>query len=153
MSDGSRKIDRELAAKRAGLQRLLRELGDLLDDIAEADVDACWYQPAVPIDGVPDRVEQLACELRTLFDMEEDERHLSALSRYRPELRDRFEQLNAEHAEMLDQLEQLYELAGSSGRPGSTRDDIEHHYRGLERRLASHRRDEELLLAQAGWPT
>jgi hypothetical protein len=153
MSDASRKIDRELAARRSVLQRLLGELGELLNDIAEADADACWYQPAVPVDVVPDRLDQLGDVLRKLFDLEEDERHLSALFRSQPELRDRFEELNEEHAVLLEQLEHLYELSGTSIRPGSTWDDIEHHYRGLERRLASHRRDEECLLAQAGWPT
>jgi hypothetical protein len=153
MSDRSRRIARELAVKRAVLQQLLGELRELLDDIAEADADACWYQPAIPVDGVPHRLERLACEVRTMFDLEEDERHLAALSQYRPDLRDRFEQLNGEHAELLDQLDELYELAGSSVRPGSTWNDIEHHYLGFERRLASHRQDEEHLLAQAGWPS
>jgi DNA repair exonuclease SbcCD ATPase subunit len=151
MGERIRRIDRELAARRAVLRRLLNELGELLDAIAEADADACYYYPAVPIEDVPKRVGRLASEMRRMFDLEEDERHLSALSQGRPELRDRFEQLNAEHVDLLDQLEELYELAGSSVRPGSTWDDIEHYYRGWEQRLASHRRDEESLLAQAGW--
>ena len=150
MSERSRKIDRELAARRAALQQLLAELSDMLDEIEDADTDySCSL--AIPVEGVPTRLARLTSEVRNMFDLEEDELHLDALSQWRPDLRERFEQLNAEHADLLEQLDELYELAGSSVRPGSTWNDIEHHYRGFERRLASHRRDEEHLLAQAGW--
>ncbi len=152
MSDKSHRIDRELAALRSALHELLCKLGTLLEDIAEADVDEFCYQPAVPIEDVPQILHELACKLRDLFDLEEDERHLSALSQHRPELRVRFEELNAEHPQLLDQLEYLHELAGTSTCPTSTWDDIDHHYRGLERRLIDHRRNEELILAQAGSP-
>ncbi len=150
MSDRSRRICRELAAKRAELQESLDEIRELLDDIADADADDSWCRPAVPVADIPRRMEQLARKIRRLFDLEEDERYLTALSRRRPELRNRFEELNAEHSELLELVEQLYELAGSSVRPASTWDDIELHYLGFERRLANHRQGEEELLALAG---
>lgn len=152
MDNKSQRIDRELAALRTALHELLRQLGALLEDIAEADVDEHYRQPAVPIESVPQMLNELACNLRNLFDLEEDERHLTALSQSRPELRVRFEALNAEHSELLDQLDQLHELAGTTICPASTWDDIDHQYRGLERRLVDHRRNEEQLLAQAGRP-
>lgn len=150
VSNKSQRIDRELAALRTALHELLRELGTLLEDIAEADVDEPCYQPAVPTEDVPQILNELAGKLRDLFELEEDERHLSALSQHRPELRVRFEELNAEHPELLDQLDHLHELAGTTICPASTWDDIDHHYRGLERRIIDHRRNEEHLLAQAG---
>ena len=151
MSDRSRRMCRELAARHASLQELLGETRELLDDIAEAEADASWCQPAMPVDDVSNRMEQLVNAARHAFDLEEDERCLAALSRSQPELRDRFEQLNSEHAELLDLLEELYELAGSSVRPTSTWDDIEMRYLGFQRRLANHRQGEEELLALAGW--
>jgi hypothetical protein len=152
MSNKNQRIDRELAALRAALHDLLCKLGALLEDIAEADVDEPYHQPAIPIEDVPQMLNELACKLRNLFDLEEDERHLAALSHSRPELRVRFEALNAEHPQLLDQLDHLHELAGTTICPASTWDDIDHQYRGLEHRLVNHRRNEEQLLAQAGWP-
>jgi Zn-dependent oligopeptidase len=152
MSDRSRRVCREVAARHAELQELLDQIRELLDDIAEAEADASWYQPAVPVDGVPDRLEDVARKIRQLFELEEDERYLAALSRSRPELRDSFERLNAEHPAILERLEELYELAGSSVCPTSTWDDVESHFLGFERRLSCHRKDELQLLSQAGWP-
>jgi len=143
-------VRRKVTSKRDQVRQLLREIEDLLDDIADADADASWYSPALPTDAVPDRLADLGRHLRQMFGYEEDDEYLADLLSARPGLRDEIARLHDEHGRLLALLEDVCELAGSPTEPGSTWNDVESHYRDFTRELAGHYRDEDALLEHAG---
>ena len=57
-----------------------------------------------------------------------------------PELQDELEGLHGEHSQLLELLEQIRELAGSSVRPASTWDDVESRFHRFQRALSHHQR-------------
>ncbi len=150
MCRDSQQVQRQLRGRQEQLQQQLAEIRDLLDEIASAEADVSWWCPTVPIDDVPCRLAELARHVRRLFDLEEDEQYLTDFFRHQPEVRDRLRQLHAEHDELLELLDELCELSGTSLQPASSWRDIELHYLCFERRLTVHQRDEHALHANAG---
>ncbi len=150
MSRDSQRVQCLLRGKQEHLQQQLAEIRDLLEEIASAEADVSWWCPTVPTDNVPDRLGELAHLVRRLFDLEEDERYLEDYFRHQPEVRDGLRRLHAEHDQLLELLEELCELSGTSLQPGSSWRDIELHYRCFERRLAVHQQDENALCEKAG---
>lgn len=138
----------EVASQRGQVSRLLRDVEQLLDDIADADADASWFAPAMPTDAVPDRLADLASQLQHMFVLEEDTEYLSELFPTKPGLRREFQRLHEDHGRLLDLLEEVSELAGSSTEVGSTWDDIESRYRCFARELKGHQRSEDAVLAR-----
>lgn len=137
---------REFLRQRAQVERLLGHLAELLEDIADAEADASWRAPAVPIDAVPDRVADLCARLRTLFFLEETDDALAEVAAMQPTLRDQLEGLHGEHPQLLELLEQIQELAGSSVRPASTWDDVESQFHRFQHALSHHQqRHDELV--------
>jgi hypothetical protein len=131
---------RELHVQRDQIERLLGQLAELLEDIADADTDSSWGWSAVPADAVPDRVADLCGRLQTLFFLEETDDALVELVEMQPELRDELEGLHEEHPRLLGLLEEVRELAGSSVRPASTWDDVESRFHRFQRALSGHQR-------------
>ena len=131
---------REFLRQRDQVERLLGNLAELLEDIADAEADASWGLPAMPADAVSDRVADLCARLRTLFFLEETDDALAELMALEPTLREELEDLFGEHPQLLELLEQIQELAGSSVRPASTWDDVETHFHRFQRALCSHQR-------------
>lgn len=131
---------REFLRQRDQVDRLLGNLAELLEDIAEAETDASWRAPAVPTDAVPDRVADLCGRLRTLFFLEETDDALARLLRMQPTLREELEGLYGEHPQLLELLEQIQEVAGSSVSPASTWDDVELRFHRFQRALCRHQR-------------
>ncbi len=138
----------EVASQRGQVSRLLRDVEQLLDDIADADVDASWFAPAMPTEAVPDRLADLASNLQHMFVLEEDTEYLGELFPSQPGLRREFRRLHEDHGRLLDLLEEVSELAGSSTEVGSTWDDVESHYRGFARELKGHQKSEDAVLAR-----
>ncbi len=135
----------ELRSHRDQVQRQLDQLAELLEDIADADVDSSWGWSAVPTDAVPDRVADLCGRLQTLFFLEETDGALTDLLEEQPELRDAVEDLHDEHPRLLSLLEEIGELSGSSVRPASTWDDVESRFHQFQRALSGHlRRHDDL---------
>ena len=130
----------EFLRQRDQVDRLLRHLAELLEDIADADVDASWGLPAVPTDVVSDRVADLCGRLRTLFFLEETDDAVLELLELQPDLYDELAGLHGEHPQLLECLEQIQELSGSSGRPASTWDDVELRFHRFQRALSHHQR-------------
>ena len=130
----------ELHVQRHQVERLLGQLAELLEDIADADVDSSWGWSAVPADAVPDRVEDLCGRLQKLFFLEETDDALVELLEVQPELRDELEGLHDEHPRLLGWLDEIRELAGSSVRPASTWDDVESRFHRFQRALSGHQR-------------
>jgi len=122
------------------VEHLLGKLAELLEDIAEAEADASWGLPAMQTDAVSDRVADLCDRLRTLFFLEETDAALARLMAMRPTLREELQDLFGEHPQLLELLEQIQELAGSSLRPASTWDDVESHFHRFQRALCRHQR-------------
>jgi len=122
------------------VERLLGNLAELLEEIADAEADASWGLPAMPTDAVSDRVADLCARLRTLFFLEETDDALAELMAMEPTLREELEDLFGEHPQLLELLEQIQELAGSSLRPASTWDDVESHFHRFQRALRRHQR-------------
>ena len=131
---------KELHVQRKQIERLLGQLAELLEDIADADTDSSWGWSAVPADGVADRVADLSGRLQTLFFLEESDDGLAGLLELQPELRDELEGLHGEHPWLLGLLEEVHELAGSSVRPASTWDDVESRFHRFQRALSGHQR-------------
>jgi len=127
---------------------MLREVEELLDDIADADADASWFVPAMPTDAVPDRLADLASHLQQMFLLEEDQEYLHELFPSQPGLRREFRRLHEDHGRLLDQLEEVCELAGSTIEPASTWNDVESHYRCFARELVGHQSHEDAVLAR-----
>lgn len=148
MNASTQTLRNEVSSERTQVIRLLREVGQLLDDIADADVDASWFVPAMPTDAVPDRLADLAGRLQNMFILEEDAEYLYEMFPSQPGLRREFRRLHEDHGRLLDLLEEVNELAGSSVEPGSTWDDVESHYRCFARELIGHQRDEDAVLAR-----
>jgi hypothetical protein len=123
----------------------METLQDLLTDIAEADVEDSWCSPAVPVDGISVPMQDLARHVRGLFIVEEDPRCLELLYESRPEWREEVEALNLQHEPILDLLEEICELAGSSVCPATTWDDLDLHFRLLRRLWVAHRQDEDAM--------
>lgn len=138
----------EVATQRGQVSRLLRDVEQLLDDIADADVDASWFAPAMPTDAVPDRLADLASHLQHMFILEEDAGYLYELFPSQPGLRREFRRLHEDHGRLLELLEEVSELAGSSVEPASTWDDVESHYRCFARELKGHQQNEDAVLAR-----
>jgi hypothetical protein len=138
----------EVTSKRDEVNQLLREIGQLLDDIADADADASWFVPAMPTDAVPDRLADLASHLQHMFMLEEDTECLYELFPSQPALRREFQRLHKDHGRLLDLLEEVSELAGSYVEPASTWNDVESHYRCFSRELIGHQRSEDAVLAR-----
>lgn len=135
----------ELHFQRDQVQRLLNQLAELLEDIADADADSSWNWTAVPTDAIPDRVTDLCGRLQTLFFLEETDATLVDLLETQPELRNEVEGLHGEHPRLLNLLEEIGELAGSSVRPASTWDDVESRFHRFQRALSGHlRRHDDL---------
>lgn len=130
----------ELGFQRDQVHRLLGQLAELLEDIADADADSSWGWSAVPTDAVPDRVADLCGRLQTLFFLEETDGTLVDLLEEQPELRDELEGLHDEHAHLLSLLEEIGELSGSSVRPASTWDDVESRFHRFQQALSCHQR-------------
>lgn len=137
---------REFLRQRAHVERLLGQLAELLEDIADAEADASWRAPAVPTEAVPDRVAEICNRLRRLFLLEEADAALAQLAAMRPSLQDELEGLHGEHPQLLDLLEQVQELAGSSVRPASTWDDVELRFRRFRRALNHHQQRHDDLV-------
>lgn len=137
---------REFLRQRAQVERLLRHLAELLEDIADAEADDSWRAPAVPTEAVPDRVADLCSRLRRLFLLEETDEALAQLAAMRPSLQDELDGLHEEHPQLLDLLEQIRELAGSSVRPASTWDDVELNFRRFQRALRRHQQRHDDLV-------
>jgi len=132
-------IDRgEFLRQQAQVERLLGHLAELLEDIADAEADVSWRAPAVPIDAVPERVADLCARLRTLFLLEETDDALAEVAAMQPTLRDELEGLYGEHPQLLELLEQIQELSGSSVRPASTWDDVESQFHRFQHALCRH---------------
>ena len=131
---------REFLSQRDQVDRLLGHVAELLEDIADADADDSWGAPAVPTDVVSDRVADLCGRLRTLFFLEESDDALAELLAIQPTLRVELEGLHGEHPQLLDLLEEIQELAGSSVRPASTWDDVESRFHRFQRALTRHQR-------------
>ena len=131
---------REFLRQRDQVEHLLENLAELLDDIADAEADASWGLPAMPTDAVSDRVADLCARLRTLFFLEETDDALAELLAMQPTLREELEELYGEHPQLLELLEQIQELAGSSVRPASTWDDVESRFHRFQRALSRHQR-------------
>jgi hypothetical protein len=55
-----------------------------------------------------------------------------------PTLREELEELYGEHPQLLELLDQIQELAGSSVRPASTWDDVESQFHRFQRALCRH---------------
>jgi chromosome segregation ATPase len=140
---------REFLRQRDQVERLLGNLAELLEDIADAEADASWGLPAMPADAVSDRVADLCARLRTLFFLEETDDALAELMAMEPTLREELEDLFGEHPQLLELLEQIQELAGSSVRPTSTWDDVESHFHRFQRALCRHQRRHDDLRERA----
>jgi hypothetical protein len=149
MSIRLQRWQRDVASRRARIESILDFLQDLLMEIAEADAEDSWCSPAVPTDAVPARMQDLTRHVRGLFVVEEDERCLDQLLASQPELREELEQINLQHEQILDLLEEICELAGSSVRPATSWDDLELHFRMLRRLWAAHRHDEDAVLTSS----
>ena len=130
---------RDFLRQRDQVERLLENLAELLDDIADAEADSSWGLPAMPTD-VSDRVADLSARLRTLFFLEETDDALAELREMQPTLREELEELYGEHPQLLELLDQIQELAGSSVRPASTWDDVESRFHRFQRALSCHQR-------------
>ena len=104
----------EVLVQRDQVERLLGQLAELLDDIADADADSSWGLPAVPTDAIPDQVADLCGRMQMLFFLEETDETLAELIEMQPELRDELERLHCEHPRLLNLLEEIRELAGPS---------------------------------------
>jgi hypothetical protein len=130
----------DLRVQRHQVERLLGQLAELLEDIADADVDSSWGWSAVPADAVPDRVEDLCGRLQQLFFLEETDDELAEVLEVQPDLRDELAGLHEEHPRLLGLLEEIRELAGSSVRPASTWDDVESRFHRFQRALSGHQR-------------
>lgn len=130
----------ELLFQRDQVHRLLDHLAELLEDIADADADSSWGWSAVPTEAIPDRVTDLCGRLQTLFFLEETDGTLMELLEMQPELRDELEGLHDEHPRLLNSLEEIGELAGSSVRPASTWDNVESRFHRFQRALSCHQR-------------
>ncbi|NLF69042.1 MAG: hypothetical protein GX575_08295 [Candidatus Anammoximicrobium sp.] len=130
----------DLRSQRDQVHRLLNQLAELLEDLADADADSSWGWSAVPTDAVPDRVSDLSSRLQTLFFLEENDGTLEELLEEQPELRDELEGLRDEHPQLLSQLEEVGELTGSSVRPVSTWDDVESRFHRFQLALSRHQR-------------
>jgi len=148
MNASTQTLRNEVSSKRSEVNQLLRDVAQLLDDIADADADASWFLPAMPTDAVPDRLADLASHLQNMFILEEDMGYLYELFPSQPGLRREFQRLHEDHGRLLDQLEEVSELAGSSIEPASTWDDVESHYRSFARELVGHQRNEDAVLAR-----
>lgn len=148
MNASTQTLRGEVSSERSQVNRMLREVEQLLDDIADADADASWFVPAMPTDAVPDRLADLASRLQHMFILEEDVEYLYELFPSQPGLRREFQLLHEDHGRLLDQLEEVSELAGSSVEPASTWDDVESHYRCFARELICHQRNEDAVLAR-----
>jgi hypothetical protein len=149
MKTESHGVVSEILTVRHQVSQSMREIEELLCDIAEADADAYWEAPAVPTEGVPDRIQQLAGYLRLMFELEDSHWYLSEESVMQQET----ESLREQHAQVLDLLEQTCELAGSSLQPASTWEDVEYHYRLFRKALAQHQREEDQFCQQAALTT
>lgn len=130
----------EFLRQRDQVERQLRNLAELLEDIADAEADASWGLPAMPADAVSDRVADLCARLQTLFFLEETSESLGEGPELEPAMREDVEDLFGEHPQLLELLEQVQELAGSSVRPTSTWDDVESHFHRFQRALGRHQR-------------
>lgn len=128
----------EFLRQRDQVEHLLENLAELLDDIADAEADASWGLPAMPTSAVSDRVADLCARLQTLFFLEETDDALAEILAMEPTLREELEGLYAEHPQLLELLEQIRELAGSSPRPVSTWDDVESRFHRFQRALSRH---------------
>lgn len=135
----------ELSRERERVERLLKQLAQRLEDIAEAEADASWGLPSMPTDPVSDRVADLCARLRTLFVLEETDDALAELRDMQPTLREEFDELYDEHPLLLEVLEQIQELAGSSVRPVSTWNDVESRFHRFQRDLSLHQQRHEAL--------
>ncbi len=131
---------KEFLRQREQVERQLGNLAELLEDIADAESDASWGLPAVPIDAVSDRVADLCARLQTLFFLEETADAPGEGPEFEPAAREDVEELWGEHPKLLELLEQVQELAGSSVRPASTWDDVESHFHRFQRALSRHQR-------------
>ncbi len=130
----------EFLRQRDQVERQLRNLAELLEDIADAEADASWGLPAMPADAVSDRVADLCARLQTLFFLEETSDAIGDGPDLEPAMREDVEDLFGEHPQLLELLEQVQELAGSSVRPTSTWDDVESHFHRFQRALGLHQR-------------
>ena len=139
---------REFLRQRAQVEHLLEHLAELLEEIADAEADASWRAPAVPTDAVPDRVADLCARLRMMFFLEETDDALAEVVAMQPSLQDQLEGLHGEHPQLLDLLEQIQELSGSSVRPASTWDDVESRFRRFQRALCHHQRRHDDLRSE-----
>jgi hypothetical protein len=139
----------EILRIRGQINESMREIEELLGDIAEADADACWQAPAVPIEAIPDRILQLARRLRLMFDLEDSQWYVSEDT----DALDETEALREQHDRVLVLLEEVCELAGSSIQPASTWNDVESHFRRFERMLTDHQRLEDQFRQQAALTT
>ncbi len=130
----------EFLRQRDQVEHLLENLAELLDDIADAEADSSWGLPTMPTNAVSDRVADLCARLQTLFFLEETDEALAEILTMEPTLREELEELYGEHPQLLELLEQIQELAGSSARPASTWDDVESRFHRFQRALSRHQR-------------
>jgi hypothetical protein len=127
------------------VKHLTGNLAELLDDIADAEADASWGLPVVPTDAVSDRVADLGARLQTLFFLEETDDALAELAEFEPTVREELDELFGEHPQLLELLEQIQELSGSSVRPASTWEDVESQFHRFQLALGSHQRRHDAL--------
>jgi len=127
------------------VKHLAGNLAELLDDIADAEADASWGLPVVPTDAVSDRIADLGARLQTLFFLEEADDAFVEQAEFEPATREELDDLFGEHPQLLELLEQIQELSGSSVRPASTWDDVESHFHQFQRALCSHQRRHDAL--------
>jgi len=109
----------ELIAVRKRVKKLIRDISDLLEEIAEAEVDSFSRLSLLPSGSVGDRVAELVCQLQLQFTIERDDRHPRTAAA----------NLDVAHDALLAQIDRVFELVRPPLRPASTWSDIESNFR------------------------
>ena len=139
---------RELIVIRGRVTDLIREILDLMEEIAESEVDSFNLADPLPNGSVGERLAELVRQLQLLFTIELDERQMRIASiDGAPDMCPTGD-LDAEHDALLAQINRVFDLTRAPLRPASTWTDIEFSFRGFAAQLHDHRLREDGLLRQ-----
>ncbi len=128
--------------------RLLHEMGGLLDEMMDADADAEVSGGMLPAAAVGECAADLARRLRAAFAQEEAETWPELLAEA-PQFGEQVRRLEAEHAVLLQRLNEVLELVGSPARPVASWRDVAASFRRFAVSLVGHDRREADLSQRA----
>jgi hypothetical protein len=137
----------ESNAIRGRVKELIQEILDMVEEIAESEVDSCDLSCPLPGGSVGDRIETLVSHLRLLFTSERDARQVTISSSDAPHFLDATT-LDAEHDTLLAQISWVFDLTGSPHCPASTWTDIESSFRRFVAKLVDHEAREDGFLQE-----